>query len=83
MSLPPAYHPVWANLVTGKIQHPLKFLAAKIMLGRLIRRTENDPSPENIRNCCEQIRGIYEKNQGLPHVTHDLETFTFLPGSRS
>jgi hypothetical protein len=79
MSLPAAYHPVWANLVTGKLQHPLKFLAAKIMLGRLIRKTETDPSPENIRNCCEQIREIYERHLGLPSVTQDLENF--FPGS--
>jgi hypothetical protein len=79
MSLPPAYHPVWANLVTGKIQQPLKFLAAKIMLGRLIRKTETDPSPDNIRNCCERIREIYERHLGLPSVTQDLESF--FPGS--
>jgi len=83
MSLPPVYHPVWANLVTGKIQHPLKFLAAKIMLGRLIRKTETDSSPENIRNCCEQIREIYERHLGLPTVTEDLENFSLISGGRS
>jgi hypothetical protein len=83
MSLPPAYHPVWANLVTGKLQHPLKFLAAKIMLGRLIRRTAIDPSPETIQDCCLQIRDIYERHLGLPTVTEDLENFSIISGSRS
>lgn len=83
MSLPPAHHPVWRNLVTGKIQHPLKFMAAKILLGRLIRKTETDPSPDNIRNCCEQIRGIYEKHLHLPSVTQDLENLSSFRGNNS
>lgn len=83
MQLPPQYHPIWTNLVTGKIQHPLNFLAAKILLGRLIKKTELDPSAETIRSCCDQIRDIYEKHLGLPNVSRDLENFTLLQGGRS
>lgn len=73
MQLPPVHSPIWTNLVTGKSQPPLKFLAAKIMLGRLIRKTTADPSAQTIQECTEKIYDLYTNNLEFPQVKQDIE----------
>ncbi len=74
MNVPPKNHARWADIVTGKKAYELKFLAAKIMLGRVVRNVSAAPTPENIREAVDQLHAIYEKNASSPSVQEDLQT---------
>ncbi len=74
MNVPPKNHARWADIVTGKKAYDLKFLAAKIMLGRVVRNVSAAPTPENIREAVDQLHAIYEKNASSPSVQEDLQT---------
>jgi len=74
MSVPAMTHPRWAEIVTGKKTFELKFLAAKIMLGRVIRSVSADPTPQNIKEAAEHLQSIYVKNESNPAVKEDLKT---------
>lgn len=74
MNIPPKTKPQWAEIVTGKKVYALKFLAAKILLGRLVRTVAGDPSDKNVRDGVDQLHGIYEKNATAPSVVDDLKT---------
>ncbi|GAB6111872.1 hypothetical protein [Desulfomicrobium escambiense] len=74
MSIPAKNHPKWVEVVTGKKTFDLKFLAVKIMLGRVIRSLSADPSPANIQGAIDHLHSIYEKNESNPAVKEDLKT---------
>jgi len=74
MNIPPKTKPQWAEMVSGKKVYALKFLAAKILLGRLIRSVEIDPSEINIRNSVDQLHGLYENNATAPSAVEDMKT---------
>ena len=74
MSIPAKNHPKWTEIVTGKKTYELKFLAVKIMLGRVIRSVSADNSPANIQNAVDHLYSIYEKNESNPAVKEDLKT---------
>ena len=73
MSVPPKTNPVWADIVTGRKTFALKFLAAKILLGRVVRTVAAAPSAENVRDAAEQLHSMYEKNAASPSVKEDLK----------
>ncbi len=74
MSVPAKTHPRWSEIVTGKKAFDLKFLAAKIMLGRVVRSVSASPTSDNIRDAVEHLHSIYEKNEANPTVKEDLKT---------
>lgn len=74
MDIPAKTKPQWADIVTGKKTYELKFLAAKIMLGRLVRTISTSPTPANIREGVDQLHGLFEKNSASPSVQLDLKT---------
>lgn len=74
MSIPAKNHPRWSEIVTGKKTYDLKFLAVKIMLGRVVRSVSADPTPTNIKNAVDHLHSIYEKNESSPVVQDDLKT---------
>jgi len=74
MDVPSMSRPQWSDLVTGKKTYQLKFLAAKILLGRLVHSAKDDPSPSNIKSCIEQVYNVYSKNVGSPSAQEDLTT---------
>ena len=73
MKIPPASHPLWAELVTGKLNFTLTFLAAKIMLARVTKATELDPSTTVIYKAANDLRALYAAYPGLPKVKNDIE----------
>ena len=73
MSVPPKTNPVWADIVTGRKTFALKFLAAKILLGRVVRTVSAAPSAENVRDAVEQLHSMYEKNAASPSEKDDLK----------
>lgn len=74
MEVPSMSRPQWSDLVTGKKTYQLKFLAAKILLGRLVHSVKDNPTPANIKSCVEQVYNVYAKNAGSPSVQEDLTT---------
>ncbi|MCA1945419.1 MAG: hypothetical protein LDL30_09090 [Desulfovibrio sp.] len=73
MAIPSTTHHAWLEIVTGKRSHPLRFLAAKVLLGRLVHAVEEDPSPENIADCITQLHQLYASNLHIPKVQEDLK----------
>ncbi len=74
MDVPPKTKTQWADIVTGKKTYELKFLAAKILLGRLVRSIGSNSSPANIRDGVDQLHALFEKNSASPSVQTDLKT---------
>jgi hypothetical protein len=74
MDVPVKTKPQWADIVTGKKTYELKFLAAKIMLGRLVRTIGATPTPANIREGVDQLHALFDKNSASPSVQLDLKT---------
>jgi hypothetical protein len=74
MGVPPKQNPRWTELVTGKKEFTLKFLAAKIKLSRLIRNVQNDPSPATISAAVDEMHAIYTQNAEKSSAQEDLKT---------
>jgi hypothetical protein len=72
MNVPPKNDPLWADIVTGQKKFRLKYLAAKILLGRIMRTVSASPTPENIRDAVDQLHAIYAKNATSPSVKEDI-----------
>ncbi len=74
MDVPLKNHKTWVDVVTGKKTYDLKFLAAKILLGRVVRSVKENPSPDNISAAIDQLRNVYVKNVHIGTVQEDLKT---------
>ncbi|EKO37616.1 MAG: hypothetical protein B193_3711 [Solidesulfovibrio magneticus str. Maddingley MBC34] len=74
MDVPSKSNKAWQDIVTGKRTFQLKFLAAKILLGRLTRTVKEDPSPNTISNSVDQIYALFSSNLNMPSVQEDLKT---------
>lgn len=74
MDVPIKSNKIWIDVVTGKKSYELKFLAAKILLGRVINSIQKNPSEENISAAIDQLRNIYKKNTDITAVQEDLKT---------
>jgi len=72
MDIPPATSLVWRDLITGKRHLELKFLAAKVMMGRLMPLAAR--APESLPQCASELRELLAKNAHLPSVQGDLKT---------
>ncbi len=71
MIVPAKTNPKWAAIVTGQQTYALKFLAAKIMLGRLIR-SANDP--QAIAAAIDELHTLYSQNIAVPSAKEDMKT---------
>lgn len=74
MEVPGVTDPLWVMLVTRERVCELRFLAARILLGRLLRCVSEDDSPENVQQCAAQIHAIFANNVNAPSVQDDLKT---------
>ncbi len=74
MNVPDKTNPKWAEIVTGKKNYPLKFLAAKIMLSRIMRTTGANPTPENISASVNELYSLYSANINVPSAQTDIQT---------
>lgn len=74
MEVPSKSHEGWQDIVTGKKTFELKFLAAKIMLGRLVRGVHDNPTPQNIAYSIELLHTLFAQNSNSLTVQADIET---------
>jgi hypothetical protein len=72
MEVPPAEHPAWKDVLTGRVRYQLDFFAAKILLGWLLLKVDSDPSDEMIADCAQALHHLFAQNAQLPCVRHDL-----------
>jgi len=77
MNLPPASHPTWSELVTGKRKVVFELLAARMLLTRLQMNLAKDKSPESVAVCASQLREVFLQNGSLPGAKRDLEKLGF------
>ena len=74
MEVPSRSHEGWRDIVTGKKTFELKFLAAKIMLGRLVRGVHDNPTPQNIASSIDQLYNLFVQNSNSQTVQDDIKT---------
>lgn len=74
MEVPSKSHAGWQDLITGKKTFEIKFLAAKIMLGRLVRGVKDNPTPQNISSSIDQLYNLFVQNANAQTVQDDLKT---------
>jgi hypothetical protein len=73
MNVPLGTDRVWKDILQGKVKYEFEFLALKIMLGRLFREIERDPSPVTVQKCADEIYNLLSKNAHLPSAKRDLQ----------
>ncbi len=61
--LPPLSHNAWKEMVLGNKQYQFQLLATKIMMSRILLSTKNDPSPQNINKCVNDVHEFFVKNE--------------------
>ena len=74
MTIPSSSNPKWAKLISGEIKPVFKFLAIKLLLGRLNRRYNQDQSPATMNSCIAELIAFFKKNAHLPVANNDLTT---------
>jgi len=83
MDVPPPDHPAWADVVTGNQKFKLDFFAGKILLGWLILKVENEPTPSMVESSVKALHNLFAQNADLPCVQHDLaQIFGEVTGER-
>lgn len=73
MIIPPSEHPIWRDLVNGKITCEFDYLATRLLLGRLMAEVAQDPAPETIRRCASELHCLFERIAHLPTPRRDLK----------
>lgn len=71
--IPPANHPRWVDLIKGTIDCEIKYLAAKILLARLRRLAELEPTPEKMQSYVYEIRDLYSSRADMSKVKQDIQ----------
>ncbi|MDC7125408.1 MAG: hypothetical protein PQJ46_07565 [Spirochaetales bacterium] len=73
MRVPDKTDKKWENAISDKSDYQLKFLATKILLGRLRLTYQNEENSESLKkNACE-LHDFFEKNQHVPAAMEDLQ----------
>jgi predicted regulator of Ras-like GTPase activity (Roadblock/LC7/MglB family) len=71
--IPPADHPRWIALVTGKVQFKPSFLAARMFLASArLEVGKSGANPELIRKYAAGLRDMFAENADSPSVRQDL-----------
>jgi len=74
MEVPSKGHEGWQDIVTGRKTFELRFLAAKIMLGRLVRGVHDNPTPQNIASSIDLLYNLFAQNSNSITVQADIKT---------
>ncbi len=73
MDIPPGNDPVWQDILTGKTECNFDHFAVKLLQSALSRNLCEDPSPTNLRKCCETLREFFVQNAEQPSVKLDIK----------
>jgi hypothetical protein len=72
VDVPPVHDPVWRQVLVGGVRYQLDFFAAKILLGWLLLKVDNDPGEQMLAECVRTLHDLFAQNAHLPCVQHDL-----------
>ncbi len=73
MQIPPAAHPTWADLVTGKVKFEPSFLAARMFIVRVRMEVgKAGAKPELIRKHATGLRDLFAQNADCASVQQDV-----------
>lgn len=72
MSLPPTNHPRWSEVLLDKKPIDLKFLGARLTMGRLKAAVASNPA--SMPAALAELRDFFAKLEHLPTVQADLKT---------
>lgn len=72
MGLPSTSHSSWGKLIKGENRCSLKFLATKILLGRLQLKYRRESIDPVMQACVSELRTFMEKHAHLPAVKSDI-----------
>ncbi len=73
MDLPDKSHPVWRMLINNQNEYAFKFLATKIILGRLALQYKYSPTESMMAKAVEELQTFFERNKRSPYVKADLK----------
>ena len=76
MNIPASSDPVWEEIVTGEVEYNFDYFATKVLQVSLARTLRKDPSPANLRKCCETLRKLFVLNSDQPLVQNDIKKIT-------
>ncbi len=71
MDVPSSLHPVWREIVCGRVIIQFEFLGAKILQGTLRRKLVKDPAL--LERCAADLRELFAENSDLPSAQNDLK----------
>jgi len=71
MVIPEASSNVWSDIVSGRIKHQFKFMATRVILGRIVPHVQRDPA--TTLKCATELRELLASNAHLPSAQHDLQ----------
>lgn len=72
--IPSVTDPVWRNIVLGKTEYSLEFVAVRIFLGHTMIKVQHSSSPEAMAaKAAKELWQLYDKNIALSSVQRDLE----------
>jgi hypothetical protein len=74
MQVPPATHPSWTALLTGKKAQQPAFMAARMLIVRCRMELAKNSGPDELRKFAAQLHDLYVKNADCPSVKQDLAT---------
>ena len=74
MVLPDKSHPAWQRLITNQHDYTFKFLATKMILGRLAIQYKYLPTEPMMDKAIEELYTFFEANKHLPFMQDDLKT---------
>ena len=70
--IPPAAHPAWSDILTGKLSYQPTFLGARVLVMRFRVNSAAKADTEAIRAFSAELRQLYEQNRESPSVRQDL-----------
>jgi hypothetical protein len=71
MAIPPGFHTIWKQLVSGQKNLEFECLAVKITLGRL--RVEGSRDPASVPRLAAELHQLFVQNETLPSLQRDLK----------
>lgn len=73
MEAPPASHPAWIALLTGKASHQPMFMAARLLIVRCQTQLAKASDPKAlVQEFVARLRDLYAQNADCPSVKQDL-----------
>lgn len=72
MDVPAASHSMWGSIVSGKASFEFEFLATKLILRHLTFQVKENPSPDTVLRCAQELRNVFARNLSLSCVQRDL-----------